>query len=166
MTAIGVVIAGAAAVFAWVQAHSAVESLKDAREARDEAQASAVESARLAAEANDAFKRQAVAQEEANRLKLEEMTPPDWSGPEPLRGELQRLTNTSKRVLVVSKIDVQPESMAGLVKITTQQAGGRYEYGDVIEFIPIRTMAGSAQKLTIVYSYEGDDEQHKVIVNL
>ncbi len=166
LIALGVIVSGAAAVFAWVQAHAAVETLKDARKARDEAQASAEESARLAREANEAFIRQAHAQEEANRLKVAEMTPPDWTGPTHIGGESHRLTNTSKGTLLVSSIEVQPEGSAQLLILMTHQEDGRYEYGDVIEFIPVKTMAGSPEKMTILYSHEGDDEVHKLIVRL
>jgi len=71
----GVVVAGAAAASGWVQAKTAVAAradsqiaLADARVARDEAQSARDEAARLAAEANDAFKRQAIALEEANAI--------------------------------------------------------------------------------------------------
>lgn len=166
LVALGVVVAGASAVFAWVQAHAALETLKAARTARDEAKLSAEESARLAGEANAAFVRQAEAQEEANRLKVAEMTPPDWSGPEHVSGQLHRLTNTSGAALLVSDIDIKPDHMAGLVKLRRWQGDGRYEYGDVIEFMPIKTMGGSADKMIISYTREGSDEAHKLIVRL
>lgn len=71
--------------------------------ARDEAKVSAEESARLAGEANAAFIRQAEAQEEANRLKIAENTPPDWSGPSWVSGDLYRVVNTSKRTITVTE---------------------------------------------------------------
>lgn len=119
LVAIGVIVAGASAAFAWVQAHSAVESLKDARKARDAAQESAKDSARLAGEANAAFIRQAEAQEEANRIKREEMTPNDWSGPAHVSGDLYRMSNTSRGVLFVESFDVKPDEAANLVSIRT-----------------------------------------------
>lgn len=163
---ITIVVGGAAAVFTWVQAHAAVETLRDARRARDDARASAEESARLAGEANEAFKRQAEAQEEANRLKVREMTPDDWTGPDHISGQLFRLTNTSKGVLHVSDIDIQPEKFAGMLKIRAWQPDGRYAYGDVIEFLPFKSMGGGPEKMVISYTREGSDEPHRLIVRL
>lgn len=165
LVALGVVVAGAAAVFAWVQARAAVESLRDARTARDEAKTSALESARLAGEANAAFVRQAEAQEEANRLKVQEMTPNDWTGPEHVRGELRRLTNTSRGPLYVTAIDIEPENMAGLVHIQGNRLG-LYEYGDALEYIAVRTMGGSADKMTISYTPHGSNQSRTLIVRL
>lgn len=156
LTAIGVIVAGAAAAFAWVQAHSAVESLRDAREARDEAQASAVESARLAAEANDAFKRQAEAQEEANRIKREEMEPDDWSVAQTGKSSW-RVSNTSKRTMHVEALIVHPEAMKGFAHIETSHDNGVYEYGDSFTLTPIRYAGGGPEKLTIKYRREDDE---------
>lgn len=166
LVALGVIVAGASAVFAWVQAHAAVQTLSDARTARDEAKASAEESARLAGEANAAFVRQAEAQEESNRLKVLEMTPPDWTGPENVSGQLHRLTNTSRGVIVVSDIDIQPEQMAGLVRVRKRPEDGRYAHGDVLEFMSVKTMAGGAEKMTITYTTEASEEVHRLIVRL
>lgn len=166
LSAVGVIVAGVAAVVAWVQAQAAVQTLRDARAARDDARASAEESARLAGEANEAFKRQAEAQEEANRLKVQEMTPEDWTGPEHISGQLFRLTNTSHAVLNVSEIDVQPDEFAGMVKMRSWRPDGRYEFGDVIEFLPFKSMGGGPEKMVISYTREGADEPHRLIVRL
>jgi|SRR6478609_6715660 len=165
LVAIGVIVAGAAAVFAWVQAHAALESLKDAREARDDARSSAAESARLAGEANEAFRRQAEAQEEANRLRKRELTPPDWSGPVFVSGQLYRVTNTSGRTITVRKFEVKPDGTANRVNLRGSQ-DGRYEYGDSFTYLTVRAMGGNAEKLTIHYSYEGDDEERAFIIPL
>lgn len=158
LVAIGVIASGAAAVFTWVQAHAAVETLKDARTARDDARASAVESARLAGEANMAFKRQAEAQEEANRIKREEMAPDDWSSPVRVSGSLWRVTNTSRRVILVHSFDVQPDSAENLVSVRTHHQDGRYEFGDSFELMTTRTMNISPEKLTVRYRFEGEPE--------
>jgi hypothetical protein len=165
LVAIGVIVSGAAAVFAWVQAHAALESLKDARAARDEARDSATESARLAGEANEAFRRQAEAQEEANRLRILELTPPDWSGPVFVSGQLYRVTNTSKKVIIVRSFDVAPESAAKRVNVRGNK-DGHYEYGDSFSYLTIRAMGGNAEKLTVRYSYEGDDDERAFIIPL
>lgn len=167
LVAIGVAVAGAAAAFAWVQAHSAVESLKDARRARDEARKSAEESARLAGEANAAFVRQAEAQEEANRIKREEMTPDDWSISF-VSGQLFKGTNTSGQLIHVEGFEVEPDGAAKLVSVRTNHQDGRYEYGDSFQFIAQRTMGGSAEKLIVRYRYDSDpaDDTRRFIVPL
>lgn len=166
LVALGVILAGASAAFAWVQAHAAVETLKDAKTARDEARASAEESSRLAGEANAAFMRQAEAQEEANRLKVREMTPPDWTGPQHVSGDLYRLTNTSGGVLNVSEIDVQPEKFTGMLKVRAWQEDGRYAHGDVFEYMPFQSLGGGPEKITITYTKGDSDEQHQLLVRL
>jgi hypothetical protein len=168
LVAIGVIVSGAAAVFTWVQAHAAVETLKDARAARDDAQKSAVESARLAGEANAAFIRQAEAQEEANRIKREEMTPDDWSTPTHVSGSLWRVTNTSQRLLLVDKFEVEPDGAVQLVRVRTNHQDGRYEYGDSFEFMRISAAGLSPEKLTVVYRYEDDaeDDSRKLHIGL
>lgn len=150
-----IVVGGAAAIFTWVQAHAAVETLKDARTARDEAKASAEESARLAGEANAAFIRQAAAQEEANRIKREEMEPDDWSIAQTAKSSW-RVSNTSKRTLHVQDLIVFPESMKGFAHIETSHDDGVYEYGDSFTLTPIRYAGGGPEKLTIKYRREDD----------
>lgn len=162
LVAIGVVVSGAAAAFTWVQAHAAVESLRDARLARDDARESAAESARLAGEANDAFKRQAVAQEEANRIEREKMTPPDWTVTH--GGETGRVTNTSRRLLIVEAYDVFPEAFKGLVSVQTNHKDGRYEYGDSFEVLSVATLGGAAEKMKVRYRYEDDaEDEHRTL---
>ena len=157
LVALGVIAAGAAAVFAWVQAHAAVETLKDARVARDDAKASAERSARLAGEANAAFVRQAEAQEEANRLKREENEPDDWSLSY-VSGSMHKATNSALKPLVDVRFEVKPDDAAGLVSINTSHKDGRYEPGDSFSFVVARVMGPEAEKIAIRYRYESDPE--------
>lgn len=157
LSAIGVVVAGAAAVVAWVQAHSALESLKDARSARDEARESAAESARLAGEANAAFIRQAEAQEEANRIKREEMRPEDWTVAA-VGVDAYKVANTSERELRVETFEVEPDRFARMVRIRSSREDDVYRYGDSFTFNVLRTMGGSPEKLTVTYQHPDDDD--------
>lgn len=145
------------AVFAFVQAKAATDTLADAQEARDEARAARDESARLAGEANAAFIRQAEAQEEANRIKLEESKPDDWSLSY-VSGQLFKATNSSTRPLIEVRFEVLPEEAAGLVSIRTSHDDGRYEPGDSFSFIVARVMGPEAEKIAIRYRYESDAE--------
>lgn len=149
---------GAAAAFAWVQAHAAVKTLEDARDARDDARRSANESARLAAEANDAFKRQAEAQEEANRIKREEMAPKDWTVAQ-IDDNAWRVTNTSQRLLSGVTFNVEPDGTERLVSITTSHQDGRYEFGDSFQFGVTKVWGPNPEKLTIRYSHADDEAE-------
>ncbi|WP_162722466.1 hypothetical protein [Microbacterium sp. PM5] len=155
LTAIGVVVAGAAAVFAWVQAHAALESLKDAREARDDAAISARESARLAGEANAAFIRQAEAQEEANRIKREEMTPPDWSTSS-AGSNRTRVVNSSGVTLEALSFDASPDKAADLVRVETSHEDGVYEYGDSFQVLILGLNGRGVEKVTVKYRRQDD----------
>lgn len=157
LVALGVIAASAAAAFAWVQAHAAVETLKEARIARDAAEASAEESARLAGEANAAFVRQAEAQEEANRLKQEAMKPADWEVGH-VGGSRWRASNSSGQVLLVSEFNVTPDATADLLRIETSHSDGRYEYGDSFSFLLMKVWGPSPEKLTVRYRYESETE--------
>jgi len=165
LVGLGVLVAGAAAMFAWIQAHAALETLKDARQARDEARTSAAETAQLAAEANAAFTRQAEAQEEANRLKIAEMTPPTWSGPTWVSGDLYRVVNTSRRTIQVQRYEVLPVGTANRLRIGAPD-GNRFDYGDSFEYMVARAMGGNARKLTVVYTFDGEDDEHQLIIPL
>lgn len=157
LVGLGVVVSGAAAVFAWVQAHAALETLRDARKARDDAKASAEESARLAGEANAAFIRQAEAQEEANRIKREEMKPKTWSVGQ-VGESTYRVSNTSGEVLVVGGFDVTPDAAVDLLTIESSHLDGRYEYGDTFTFYVKPIWGPSPEKLTIRYRTESDED--------
>ncbi|MFF7684129.1 hypothetical protein ACFZA2_15380 [Microbacterium sp. NPDC007973] len=154
---VGAMAAVGSAVFAYVQARAATDSRRDADEARDEARAARDESARLAGEANDAFRRQAEAQEEANRLKAAEMEPKDW-GFGHVTGIRYRGTNTSKQVLLVESFDIQPDPAAALVHIQSNHTDGRFEYGDSFDFMVNRVSGLAPEKLTIKYRRESDAE--------
>lgn len=152
---VGAMAAVGSAVFAYVQARAATDSRRDADEARDEARLARDESARLAGEANEAFRRQAEAQEEANRLKQLEMEPEDWEFTH-ISGQKFRGTNTSKRVLHVQSFDVQPDKAESLVRIESNHEDGRYAYGDSFEFFVLNVWSLAAEKLTIRYRREDD----------
>ncbi|QNA93245.1 MULTISPECIES: hypothetical protein [unclassified Microbacterium] len=155
----------AGAVFTYVQARAATDTLRDARDARDEAREARDESARLAGEANTAFIRQAEAQEEANRIKREEMTPKDWSAGEV--GESKyRVSNSSGEALLVSEFDVTPDATANLLTIESSHQDGRYEYGDTFTFYVAQIWGPSPEKLTIRYRRESDPEDDQRIFHI
>ncbi|KAA9133716.1 hypothetical protein [Microbacterium caowuchunii] len=152
----GTVAALASAVFAYVQAKAATDSRRDADAARDESRRARDESARLAGEANAAFIRQAEAQETANRIRIQEMTPPDWKVSH-VAGDRYRGTNTSQQLIVVDSFEVKPDSAESLTTVETSHLDGRYEYGDSFEFLVARAWGVSPEKLTVRYRYESDN---------
>lgn len=147
--------AGASAVFAFVQAKAATDSRKEAQLAQGRAEQAEQETIRIAGEANAAFIRQAEAQEEANRIKREEMEPDDWSIVQTAKSSW-RVSNTSKRTLTVADLIVFPESMKGFAHIETSHGDGVYEYGDSFTLTPIRYAGGGPEKLTIKYRRDHD----------
>lgn len=155
-TGLGAFAAVGSAVVAIVQASGARASKKDAADARDEARQARDESERLAVEANEAFKRQAEAQEEANRLKLREMEPDDWVV-EGRGGAKLTVRNTSGKTIVVESTEVQPELADRLLTIRTVHSDSRYEYGDFFDCFVTRTWGLSPEKLTVQYTREGDE---------
>ncbi|MGC5224905.1 hypothetical protein ACPW96_20260 [Micromonospora sp. DT81.3] len=155
----------ASAVFAFVQAKSATDSRLDAQVARDESREARDESERLAGEANEAFTRQADAQEEANRLRKAEMTPPDWSGPTLVSGQLYRVTNTSERTLTVTEFEVTPDGAANRLGLRNRP-DGRYEHGDSFQFMVSRAFGGNPEKLTVVYTHEDQPEISRFVITL
>jgi hypothetical protein len=155
----------ASAVFAFVQAKSATDSRRDAEEARNESRRARDESAKLAGEANTAFIRQAEAQEEANRLKKAELTPPTWSGPRPLSGNLYAMVNMSPRVIQIERFAVDPSDAAGLVHLESA-ASGIYPPGSSFDFAVLGVAGSRPRTLAVHYRFEGDEERHEFIIPL
>lgn len=161
----GTMAAIASAVFAFVQAKAATDAQTEAQLASVAAREARDESARLAAEANEAFRRQAEAQEEANRLRREELTPPDWTGPTPVRGDVHRMVNSSRHTIVVDQFEVAPDGAESMVDIDPED-GGRFEAGDSFEFAAFASFAGSPKKLTVNYHIEGEGDRRSWVIPL
>ena len=128
----GVVVAGAAAAAAIVQTRAAIEAKGDAESARDEARKARNEAAELAAETNDAFKRQAEALEESNRIARESLPKFEvkWAY-EHVQGVLYVLRNIGTKVARGALITDTGEPI-GMVR--PGEAARDIEPGDSIEF--------------------------------
>jgi len=131
-TAVGSIAAVAAAVVAIVQAASARASKRDAAKSLQAAENARDESVRLAGLATAAFIRQADAQEKANVLKEAEMTPPTWTGPRWVQGDMYRFTNTSGRSVKLETIGFDPDEASSGVRLLAASDGG--VYGDKQSF--------------------------------
>ena len=154
---VGAAAAVASAVFAFVQAKAATDDRRDAETARAAAEEARDESARLAAEATDAFKRQAEAQEEANKLKREELAPADWEIGQTGDNSF-RASNASKRTIFVKSIDVYPKETERLIDVRTSHDDGTYEYGDSFTITVIPFPSFAPEKITIKYRRDDDNE--------
>lgn len=154
----------ASAVFAYVQARAATESLRDARAARDESRAARDEAAALAEKATDAFVRQAEALEESNELTKKAM-PPDGA-----RWELQHVRKM--KYVLVNNGNATAEG-ATLTDITNPPGWVRHSHsepkdvaqGDVLEFLALAA-SGSPNPRVRVSWRERDGEllTHDVVV--
>jgi hypothetical protein len=152
----GVATIGAMIVALW-QAKIAKDARDDARQAQADAEAAAAESVTLAKKANEAFERQAAAQEEANAI-ARASRPPDgvrWSY-EQVAGIRYRLVNVGTRVARGAVLEdigklkgfVRPEE-AGPVDVRPD---------DSIEFT-VRTAMGSPRpEFRVSWREDGSDE--------
>lgn len=156
-TVVASLAAAASAIIAVTQARSARRSELDARDARNEARAARDETARLAGEANEAFRRQASAQERANTLKEKELTPPPWTGPRWVSGEMYSMTNTTGRTVVVDRFDVEPDEAVGFMRIYGAE-DKTYKFGDLFEFVALKASGMRPRKLTIFWHFENEPD--------
>lgn len=143
----------AGAVFAYVQAKAATDTLDDARTARDDAQRARDESVRLAGEANAAFVRQAEAQEEANRIAREARREPDWTVSR--SGFSWRVANTSGQPIHVLSLGVSPMIAFDLLRVDSHfHPDMRYDEGEVLSFNLMEVDQMPVEKVSIHYRYE------------
>lgn len=153
LAAVGTAAAVAAAIFAYMQARGATASRQDAEAARDEARAARDESARLAGEANEAFKRQARAQEEANELAKRAY--PDWTH-QLLSDGRWRVVNTSARPMALVGIEVFPAEATENVSFASREGGSDLAPGDSLT---LRLAAGvrvPVDKIILQYRFAED----------
>jgi hypothetical protein len=129
----GVIFTGLSATAAVVQARVAIRARDEALEARDASLKARDETIQLATEANDAFKRQAAAQERANEL-AEAQLPRDeaeWRL-EHIRGVSWVVRNVGRKVATKANLyDITDEK--GWLRFETQSPKD-IEVDDVIEF--------------------------------
>ncbi|WP_279432157.1 tyrosine-type recombinase/integrase [Labedella populi] len=96
---------------------------REAATARNESREARDESVRLATEANEAFRRQAVAQERANALKEAELASPTWSAPRHVSGDLYSVINSSGRTIFIDSLDVEPDEAVKLCALAVRRTG-------------------------------------------
>lgn len=142
----------AGAVFTYVQAKVATDGRRDAESARDESRKARDEAAALAREANDALHRQALAQEKS--------LPPEWSAAIPGEGQRVSFQNTSSRHIVVEGVEVEPIGAHRLVRLGAELPT-RVEYGDHLEVYVLHMLAGSPERVKLVWRFE-DEETTRV----
>ncbi|TDP89796.1 hypothetical protein EDF62_3093 [Leucobacter luti] len=160
------------AVFAWVQARAAVDSLADAREAQEKAAVAQqrAETARdealaLSRKANAAFERQAEAQEEANRLRVEEQKPKTWAGPNWDGEKTRSWRNNSGEEVTVHRATVVPNEESGMVRIRAPHSiPGSVPANGSLRYLLIKASGRQAELLEVEYEIAGNGQ--RLIVNL
>ena len=160
-------LTGAAAVAALVQARTAIDARRDAQTAKADSERARDEAAKLAREATDAFKRQAAALEKSNELKEKESRPPAWTGPNFVVGDTRSMTNSSGRTIKVVRFDVEPDESSRWVKVMGHE-DGVYKYGDSFDFMSSAKFQPRPRKLTVSWHYadESSDDLSEWIVVL
>lgn len=161
------VVAGAAAAAAVVQARAATRARNDAQAALVEAQKARDETRELSKVATEAFVRQAAAQERRNDLKEKEMTPSPWAV-RFVSGSLHQAVNNSGKAIRVDGFQIEPEGTQRRVQIRTPDIDGLYQYGDSFDFLVSKVMGPNARKLTIHWHFEDGegDEKNAFIIPL
>lgn len=145
----GVVVAGAAAVAAIVQARAAVAARIAAEEARNESRIARDEAAELAREANSAFVRQAEAQEEANRLaRLSAPRLEPKFKLEPIANSRWALSNVGTAMAE----NAQVLQVAGLVK-PDDDSPRNVGPGDSLFFVASRALGRPSARIALVCEY-------------
>jgi len=157
-------IAAVAAVAAIVQARAAHASQIAAEDARNESRVARDEAVRLSAEANEAFKRQAVAQERANELAEMKSRPPSWTGPRRVKGDIQGIGNTSGKVIVVESVEVRPEGADNFVTVD-REFPHSFQPGDELRFTTFSSIGGSADDMILHWRFADSAEYHRTVVN-
>lgn len=150
-TGLAGVAAMASAVVAIAQAVKASTAEKRAETAQIAAEAARDESAAMAGKATAAFIRQAEALELSNKMKLDELRPPDWMVVH-INNQLYGARNTSGRSILVDRIEVAPEDASGRVRFGLQP-DGVYAPGDRVEFMHSRVNGRNAHKFTIFWRF-------------
>jgi hypothetical protein len=161
----GVVITAIAAAAAIVQARTAVTAKTDAEtarsdaiDARNESRAARNEAATLAAEANDAFKRQAAALEESNRLQRE-LLPKDevrWVY-EHVQGVLYVLHNTGSKTARNALISEIGDS-TGWVR-PAEDVARDVPSGGGLEFHVVSAFGAPRPQFRVTWTEDDSDEE-------
>jgi hypothetical protein len=157
VTAIASAAAVASAIVAIAQARAAKASERDALSARDESRTARDQSVRLASEANDAFVRQANAQERMNALKEAESKPTPWSGPRHVGGDTYAITNTSGRAVRVSRMVTRPPEAEEWLHVDGN-SDGLYAFGQGMDVIYSSNFPIRPQSFTLYWRYEEEPE--------
>ncbi|MFT2706137.1 hypothetical protein [Clavibacter zhangzhiyongii] len=147
----------AAAVIAAAQARIAMHARDDARKAQAGSESAAAESVALARKANDAFERQARAQEEANQLARANLPADEvrWTYRH-IAGMRYVLTNAGTRIARAASIEditepsgwVQPEE-PGPCDVRP---------GDSLEFMVVTAWGSPRPEFRVTWTEDGSDE--------
>jgi hypothetical protein len=149
-----------AAVVAVVQAAAARQDRKDAEAARNESRTARDEAVRLSREANDAFKRQAEAQEKANEIELAKLPTPqvEWT--------IRNGGNRDSRI-VVNTGDIEARNVVATgsngVQTDDDSSSDSVMPGDSVEFYILRTFDDAGRpRLHLEWDDDTRDERYVI----
>lgn len=142
-----------------MQAKIAKEARDDARKAQADSESAAAESVALAKEANDAFKRQAQAQEEANELAKASIPADEvrWAYDQ-VAGIRYVLTNIGSRSARGAFIEDTTEPK-GFVR-PEESLPRDVRPGDSLEFIVVSAFGSPQPEFRVTWTEDGSDEIH------
>ncbi len=149
------VVSGAAAAAAVVQARAANAARVASEAARNESMVARDDAARLASEANDAFKRQAAAQELANEIELAKRPKPhvEWQPQQGGGRDIRLLVNVGN----IPAINVVATGGAG-VHTDEDSRSLLVVPGDSIAYYVMPTMGGVGRpRLRVEWNIEGEE---------
>ncbi|WP_336657433.1 MULTISPECIES: hypothetical protein [unclassified Leucobacter] len=147
------------AIFAWVQAKTAVDERKDAQAAQTAAENARDEALAAARQSAAAAERQADALEAANALLAdsqalnERLAPPTWSQAQFVDDHVVSFTNNSGRHVVVTSIEIEPDT----TRAEAPARPHRVEYGDAFGLRWFESFSmPSPTKVIIGWHYEAE----------
>jgi hypothetical protein len=157
IAAVSALAAIPSAVVAVVQAASARSDRKDAEDARNESRAARDEAVRLSQEANDAFKRQAEAQERANEIELSKKPKPQ------VKWQVQKSGKDSRIVVNIGDIEARNVVATGSngVHMDRDSSSESVMPGDSVEFYILRSMGDSGRpRLHLEWNDDTQEGRH------
>lgn len=148
----------AAAVIAAWQAKIARDARDDARKAQADSESAAAESVMLAKKANDAFERQAQAQEEANTIARASLPPDEvrWEYAQ-IKGVRYILRNAGTRTALAAVIEDITEP-SGFVR--PEKSPRTVRPGEAIEFTVLSAWGAPPPEFRVSWREEGSDDVH------
>ncbi|MBO3664071.1 hypothetical protein [Microbacterium stercoris] len=125
----------------------------EARKARRDAEAAGTEAAARAAEATSALNRMAAAQEDVAFASR----PEAWGVPKPHSGDLWLVRNSSKRPMILERIEARPTQAQQLLEVEGDLPR-EIRAGELVEFLARARYTLAIRTITIVWRFADEDD--------